>query len=82
LQEFTQLFLAVSFQREKPKWVKDSSIEELLNMNYKLKDADPKPVFNPEDGFETNFEFLESYYRKYKKMMESAEEGDKSVETN
>jgi predicted nucleic acid-binding protein len=73
LQEFTELFLAVSYQKEKPKWESNESIEKLLNVDYKLKDADPKPVFNPEKGFETNFAFLQGYYEMYQKLMVNGE---------
>lgn len=73
LQEFTELFLAVAYQKEKPKWISDPVIDEFLNLNYKLKDQTPPPVFNPEEGFETNFAFLESYYEKYQEMMNQAE---------
>lgn len=70
LQEFSQLFLAVSFQSERPKWVRDAQVDELLNVNYKEKDKEPEPVFDPAVGFESNFAFLRDYYDEYQNYIE------------
>lgn len=78
LQEFTELLLAVAFQKEKPKWVTSPEIDEFLNVNFRLKDAEPQPIFDPEEGFESNFSFLESYYEEYHKMMNESQFPGKS----
>ena len=69
LAEFTELFLAVAFQKEKPKWLREEAVEELLNINYKEKDKEETPVFDPQVPFKPNFTFLQSYYEKYQNML-------------
>jgi hypothetical protein len=69
LREFSQLFLAVTFQKQRPKWVRDEFVDELLNVHHMEKDKDPAPIFDPKEGFEPNFEFLKEYYEEYQNQL-------------
>ena len=69
LEEFTNLYLALSFMYYKPKAVKDKNIEDILNYNFNSEQPDQeKFVFDPNVGFEPTFEILKDYYDRYNKL--------------
>lgn len=71
LQEFTQLFLALSFMYYKPKAIVDKSIEDILNYNFSRDQPDKEDyVFDPKEGFEPSFEILKDYYERYMLLKE------------
>ena len=77
LKEFSELILAYMFMLEKPKAIKDSKIEQMLNLNFSRKDPDVEvPIYDPSQPWEPRFEILRDYYRMYQEQKKKQTGGD------
>ena len=73
LREFSELVLAYSFMLEKPRAVRNESIERLINFTYSKRSPDEEtPVYDPQSGWEPRFEILRDYYDQYRSRKSSS----------